>query len=305
MFRHKKLQHTKKTKIIFQKPLLIIGGIILLVFISELTFILNNHPESIKKFRSQLTLESLQRLYLTKITSRPPVNKIENYLYYKISPGILYSYLSEMETNSYPTYCKPICRNYNDSKEIFDLYGKLDSQKSFDKLPELQKSNLYFWMATISIWVNDDQEKTLSLLEKSVSQNPDNAEANIFWEDLKKIKSLEKNSEYIKYFEEKLSRIGELENYKKIYYSQAVFSLGQIYKSQSDFAKASQYLSGAIDLYAWNELYYLALADTFIAQEKQTEAYSVLRKCTELLSKNARTCQSRKNEIDIYAKDKT
>lgn len=286
-----KFKHKKTLNFIF-----IVLAVVALFILSEANYMyhnpeaFNSFKKSLSSFKKNLELVSLERKYIHNLTEDETKSYLEKYPFSKISSLVLYAYLQGLNNKPDQNNCKPICISYDESQKMITVFERLESNHGFTYLNTKRQSNLYFWIATLSIWVHTDSEKTQKYVEQAVILNDKNESANLYNEDLKKITNLEKDQTAQMYFKEKLNKFEDKENYKRIYMSKAAFILGNLSRQSKENDMALTYYGKAIDLYPWNEDYFLAYSNVS-SDKNPMEAKIILQQCVDYLQKDSISCQ--------------
>lgn len=264
---------------------LVLLAIAILVSISELIYIYNNHPERIFNYY----LKNLSQVKL-------PVNALGK-KQRSISALILYKYLEREEKrvkNIEP--CDPLCLDYNEFQFLLNFFEDLEKSNSISGLTAMQKSMLYYWMAVINVWHNDN-EKTSIFLEKSISFSDQNSQAVLFHEDLKRLSEIAASPESQSYFRDRLSSTNKKKQYEEKYFAKAAFELGKIYLSANQTKETELYLNKSISINPWRLDPYLLLADVYISQNKPEISEKLLEKCLTHLKQDGLLCKQKLEQI--------
>ena len=271
----------------FKKYFLIIiifFSFLTLILASEFIYIYNNEPQRMYSY------------YLKNLTSIKLPNKEVDHYRQKITAFILYKYL-ELEEKRIKNIelCDPLCLDYNEFQNIRRLFEELELTNSLSELDYNQKSKLFFWLAAIDVW-HDDNEKALNSLKKSISFSKKNAEAISFYEDFNKLSTIINDPNTRSYFRDKLNSGNKIKQYEEKYLAKAAFELGKIYLSDNQIKEAELYLNKSISINPWRLDPYLILSDIHIDQKNPEEAKNILKKCIIHLKKDSIPC---KKKLDL------
>lgn len=254
---------------------------VVLLVISEFIYKLNNQPEAILGY----FLKNLSSLSL-------PIKKLD-YTQQKTTSLFLYKYL-EIEEKRVKNFepCDPLCFSYAEFQNLLRLFERVENTNSFEWLNPKQKSKLYFWMAVMNVWHDDDQ-KTLEFLKKSASLSNNNVEVNAFYEDFKKISNLANNPNSRAYFKKKLNSTNKIKQYEEKYLAKAAFELANYYLSDGNIKDAELYFNKSITINPWRLNPYLMLSKIYISQQNKKGSKTILEKCISYLKKDSLPCKQK------------
>ncbi len=265
-------------------------GIFLFFLTSETIYTYKNHPEDFETLRYKYNSQNIKKSYLIYESNSDNSNKLNKIIFHKITPRVYYSYLTGNNNKYSSLTCRPICVTREESNLILNLLRKFNLNDDFNYLSAVNKSKLYFWIATINIQNTDNIDETISLLKSSKELNQNNSDTNLFLSDLEKLKYLKANEEFQAYFKDKIESTNEMENYKKFYYSQASFILGNNALYYKDYPDSVKYFERAIDFNKWNADNYVNLSYSYLSLGKSDLAIQTLNKCEEYLKEDAKNC---------------